>query len=50
MGDYDEKVYGLYGSVMSIWMMNSKRLRQAGFVVRMGKTLNAYTVAGYKPL
>jgi hypothetical protein len=48
MGDWrklhNEKVHNLYSSPNTIRMINSRRMRWAGHVARMGETRNAYRI------
>jgi hypothetical protein len=39
---HNEKLHNLYSSPTIIRMINSRRMRWAGHVARMGKTRNAY--------
>jgi hypothetical protein len=53
MGDWrklhNEELHNLYSSPTIIRMIKSRRLRWAGYVVRMGEKKNAYRILVGKP-
>jgi hypothetical protein len=46
---HDKDFYALYSSPNTIRMIKSRRLKLAGYVARMGKSIGAYRVSAEKP-